>query len=167
MQACSWENEFLPPLPGSPGEIRVGIDILTNFPFPACIYQESRSWQLRSFMSWEVYTKEGQSPRSSCFFLCAFWLSEKKKKSQFQHPDCQWLQHPAKGMCLGCVSFTPAVAIVVAQGWAQRPWWNSPCPVYFQKDFLEDRLPKQSHPSFPSSLSSMSQSPSNEWLSDQ
>lgn len=167
MQACSSENEFLPPLPGSLGKIRVGIDILTKFPFPACIYQESRSWQLRSFLSWEVYAKGGQSPRSLCFFLCAFWLSAKEEPSQLQYPGCQWLQYLVKGMRLGYVLFTPAVVTVVAPVWAERPWWNSPCPGYFRKDLLEARVPKQSHPSFSSSFSSMSQSPSNEWLSDQ
>lgn len=42
--------------------MKVGIDILTNFLFPACVYQESRSWRLHSFTSSLVCALRGQSP---------------------------------------------------------------------------------------------------------
>lgn len=43
--------------------MKVGIDILTNFPFPACVYQESRSWRLCSFTSSLVCALGGQNPK--------------------------------------------------------------------------------------------------------
>lgn len=79
-----------------------------------------------------MHAKGGQSPRSLCSFLSAFLLSAHLSSNV-------WLpvaSAPRQGHTSWLCAVHTNVVTVVAQSWAQRPWWNSCRPVYLQRDFL-------------------------------